>query len=239
MFDALEKIPRPSDRFRTTLRELSLHEHICLLYRDQEEGLLSACEFVQHGLEQGDQCVYVADDNTSEEVTAMLSMRGVDTERAISSGQLIIVTKQESYLKEGSFDPDTTINFFAAAADDALKANYRGVRGAAEMTWQLGGDPGTERLLEYESKMNDQLFPKHSVLGMCQFNVRRFSPEMLKEILFTHPVVVVGGLVCQNLYYTPPGEYHPRPSINAEYEVKEMIKNIFDLARMRFTSGVA
>ena len=235
MQEVLHDLPRPNKQLLDTIRDISLHEHVCLLYRDKDEGLASAGAFIQAGLEQNDQCVYVADDNAVADVVKALTQRGINVDAALETQQLIIGTKQETYLLDGYFDPDQAIAFFAQASREAQSSRFRAVRGCAEMTWQLGGEPGTDRLLEYESKMNSELFPNNNVLGVCQFNLSSFSPWIIREVIYTHPVVIVGGLVCVNLYYKSPGVYRPRVSSeNAELDIKRMLKEIFAFAKIRY-----
>src|ERR1700732_1039200 len=37
--------------------------------------------------------------------------------------------------------------------------------------------------------------------------MRRFTPEMLREIIIVHPLVVIGDRVCRNPYYVAPERY--------------------------------
>ena len=74
------------------------------------------------------------------------------------------------------------------------------------MSWALKGMSGSERLIEYESKLND-FFPESKCLALCQYDRRLFKPEMLLDVLATHPAVVVDTDVYQNAYYTPPSEF--------------------------------
>jgi signal transduction histidine kinase len=71
------------------------------------------------------------------------------------------------------------------------------------MTWALGKECGCERLIEYEAKLN-QFFPKSKSTAICQYNRKRFSPEIIRDVLRTHPVAILGDQVCPNLYFEDP-----------------------------------
>ena len=47
----------------------------------------------------------------------------------------------------------------------------------------------------------------HDVRVLCQYNRDRFSPEIILSVIRTHPVVVYGGVICNNPYYVPPEEF--------------------------------
>jgi CheY-like chemotaxis protein len=40
--------------------------------------------------------------------------------------------------------------------------------------------------------------------GLCQYDRRRFSPEIIRDAIRTHPVVVLRNEVCPNHLYEPP-----------------------------------
>jgi PAS domain S-box-containing protein len=207
------------------LEKLDLHDHLCLIYETREEQLAAAIPFIRIGLERGEQCVYIADDNDLEIILAAMRDRRIDIDAAVRSGALRVVTKRESYLQTGAFDPDWMIGFLREAVDKAREAGFQALRVTGEMTWALGQDPGTDRLMEYEAKLN-YLFPERDVLAICQYNRRRFDPEIIQGVINTHPIVIYGSLVCRNPYYIPPDEFlGPK---QAGLQVERMLRNLLD-----------
>ncbi|MDD2853471.1 MAG: MEDS domain-containing protein [Desulfuromonadaceae bacterium] len=190
----------------SAIEKIGVHDHLCLIYETREEQISAVTPYMKIGLERGEKCLYVVDDNTAAIVIDAMNGAGIDVETVIESGQLAIVSKQDSYLKQGYFDPDWMIGFLKQAADEAKAAGFPALRATGEMTWNLGGDPGTERLMEYEAKLN-YLLPENNLLALCQYNRNRFSPEVIKNVIATHPTVICGGLVCSNFYYVPPDDF--------------------------------
>lgn len=207
------------------VERLGRHDHLCLIYETQEEQFAAVIPFIRVGLERGEKCVYIADDNTSAQVLEAMAAGGIDTGGTISSGALSVLTKQGAYLKQGSFDPDWMIGFLKEATNAAKAEGYSALRVTGEMTWMLGGDLGSERLIEYESKLN-YFFPENDALAICQYNFRRFTPEIILDVIRTHPSVIYRGQVCRNFYYTPPEEMLLP---NQPYlEVGRLLYNIFE-----------
>ena len=188
-----------------SLQALAAHDHLCLIYETRAEQFAAVVPFIRIGLERGERCIYIVDDNTAQAVLTALRAGGVDTDAALASGALIIAAKQDAYLKRGYFDPDWMIQFLAQATAEARAAGYAALRATGEMTWVLGGDPGVERLIEYEAELNF-FFSEHDALAICQYNRRRFSPAIILDVIRTHPLVIYGGWVCRNPYYIPPDE---------------------------------
>ncbi|MBU1109896.1 MAG: MEDS domain-containing protein [Candidatus Riflebacteria bacterium] len=188
------------------ISRLTVHNHLCLIYKTQEEQFAAVFPFIKAGLERGEKCVYIADDNTAEAIFTGMLAAGLDVKAALVAGKLAIVSKQETYLKEEYFDPDRMIAFLRRATDEAKAMGFSALRVTGEMTWVLGGDPGVERLMEYEAKLN-YFLPENDALAVCQYNYNRFSPEVIKDVLSTHPLVIYGGGVYKNYNYIPPDEF--------------------------------
>ncbi|HEX4543493.1 MAG TPA: MEDS domain-containing protein, partial [Candidatus Acidoferrum sp.] len=113
---------------------------------------------------------------------------------------------------------------FASLISAAGLSLEESLRNVGEMTWVTRTDPRPERLIEFEAKMN-HFVADHDILGLCQYDRRLFQPEVILNILRTHPTVVYGGFICENPYYVPPDEFlHPQ---HRDHEVQRM------LARMR------
>ena len=189
-----------------SLEQLNVHDHLCLIYKSHEEQLVTAIPFIRIGLERGEQCIYIADDNNASVVLDAMRTEGIDVDSTIKSGALSVVTKREAYLKQGYFDPDLMIIFLKEVTDAAKSAGFKALRVTGEMTWALGGDRGVDRLMEYESKLN-YFFPGNDALAICQYNYNRFEPEVIRDVIYTHPIVIYGAMVCENLYYVPPDEF--------------------------------
>jgi signal transduction histidine kinase len=180
-------------------------EHVCLVYETQEEQLAAAAAYISKGLDSGDRCVYIADENSAATIADALRAHGVDPEESIESGALSILTKRDTYLEDGTFDPDRMIRMLEALAREAQEQGYAGLRVSGEMTWALGAGIAPEKLLEYESKLN-RLFPGSNASAVCQYNKRKFSPEVMLGVIETHPLIAYDGFVCDNFYYVPPQE---------------------------------
>ncbi|MDD3531153.1 MAG: MEDS domain-containing protein [Candidatus Pacebacteria bacterium] len=208
------------------IEDVSMHDHLCLIYANKEEQFAAVVPFMRIGLERGEKCVYIADDNTVDEVLASMRAGGIDVDAALKKGSLAVITKREAYLRNGYFDPDEMIRFLTDSTNAAKKEGYSALRATGEMTWMLGGEKGTDRLIEYEAKLN-RFFPANDALAICQYNRQRFSPAILLDVIHTHPIVVVGNTVCRNFYYVPVDEFLMAGKGTSE-EVDRLLKNLLD-----------
>ena len=206
-----------------SLEQLGPHDHFCSIYENPEEHYAVAIPFMRMGLDRGEKCIYIADDGTIGDVRKAMLSEGIDVERAIESNSLVLATKEQAYLKRGSFDPDWMFTFWKEATDSAMSEGFPALRVTGETEWVLRGGRGLERWMEYESRLTHALL-ENNCSALCQYNRLCFPPEVILDVIRTHPVVVYRGTVCRNLYYVPPDEF--LGTNQTEREVERLLTNI-------------
>jgi len=206
--------------------ELKRGSHLCSIYRDKDEQLSVIIPFLKGGLRRNERCIYIVDENTKEDISRILQGGGYDLEKGLArTGQLQFFTKEDSYLKDGNFDPDKVINLLKLAQEDALENGYDGLRVTGEMTWVLTRLPGTEKLIEYESKLN-YFLPSSSTSALCQYNEKKHSEAILAGVLLTHPKVVLYGKVYDNPYYSHPDVFLAKKDAKVEQTYRSLKEKI-------------
>ncbi|WP_435175826.1 MEDS domain-containing protein [Halorussus sp. AFM4] len=216
-----------SPEFHGPVEELDGHDcndHFAHVYETPAEKFEAAVPFVRHGLDRGEQIAYVVDQSTEDEVRTTLRDAGIDVEAALDSGALTFYTVDETYLRDGSFDPDEMIRFYADATAAATE-EFEALRLVAEMSWIREDATTVEQLMEYESKIND-LFDTEDVLAICQYDRDLFAPEVINNIVRTHPHLIYDGAACHNFYYTPPEELFGDDDLARENE--RMLRTLRD-----------
>lgn len=188
---------------------VKIGEHLCIVYDRRDDQLATVQPFIRSGLARGEQCLYIVDDNTAETLLAAMRQASIDVDAAVSTRALVIADRRDAYLRGGVFDPDAMLQFWTNALAAAKASGFSALRIIGEMTWALGGEPGVERLLEYEARVNS-FISQSDMVALCHYNRQRFAPAIIRGILQTHPQVIFGGLVCSNPYYVPPEAFlHP------------------------------
>lgn len=206
-----------------TITDLEPGDHLCCLYEKEEEHRLVLTAFLRRGLEGRGKVVYIVDAHTAESILGYLQDDGLDVEPFVARGQLSILAANDSYVRKGVFHPDGMIALLRDETERALAEGYSALRVTGEMTWALRGLAGSERLVEYESRLNEFL-PDSKCLAICQYDRRRFDPETLLGVLRTHPIAIVGTVIRDNFYYIPPAELLGH-DLSAE-DLRQWLKNL-------------
>ena len=63
-----------------------------------------------------------------------------------------------------------------------------------------------DELIAFESRVND-LWTRHDDAVICSYHLNRFSGDTVIDVMRTHPVVIVGGILQQNPFYVPPAQF--------------------------------
>lgn len=195
-----------SDTVELGIPGLSVHvgNHLCAFYRGSGERDEILWAYLAAGLRSGDKCVCVLDDGDPEVLRAAVSGTGATGNRP--DDQLDVQTSEHTYLLGGRFSTSAMLAFWDRVMGAALRDGYLLSRAAGEMTWALRQMPGVEELVSYEAELNNFLSRYPQVL-LCLYDLDRFSGEILVDILKTHPMVLVQGMVLDNPYYLEPAEF--------------------------------
>ncbi|NUB91306.1 MEDS domain-containing protein [Haloterrigena sp. SYSU A121-1] len=199
---------RASSEFRGPVERLNgnhCNDHFALIYENTDEQFAAAIPFIRQGLERGEQCMCVLAENSREDVRTAMRDADIDVDAAVASGSLTFATVGETYLRNGSFDADEMMDFYAGAIDDAT-AEFDALRVAAEMEWLHRDDVSLEEWMEYESEVNET-FRGEDAIAACQYNRNAFSPETIRDLVRVHPHLIYDNTVCHNFYYIPSEEF--------------------------------
>lgn len=228
---------RQNSEFRGPVESRDGHDHandhLAHLYESRDEQFAATIPFVRQGLKRGERCLYIADDNSKEEVVEAMRACGIDVDSALDSGALSILTETDTYRRTGEFDRDAMLEFWEDSLEQATdEDSYTGIRATAEMTWALDGDTSLDRLVEYEAILNS-FYQDEAYTVLCQYNRERFPPEVLEDVIRTHPHLIHDSMVSYNAYYIPPEEFFG-PKQPAR-EVDRMMETLRDRTRAKMT----
>lgn len=182
--------------------------HMCHIFGDEEEQGDVISRYVASGLAEGEQVCYFADAMSVDETRARLAGLGVPVPAA-EDGKLLVASAVDMYCPDGTFVPDRMLANFPVVYNAGREAGFAGVRATGEMSWARRGLPGSERLIEYESRINT-VVRETPLIAVCQYDARLFDGATLFEVLIVHPVMIVRGRISRNPYYIPPEEFQRR-----------------------------
>jgi hypothetical protein len=186
---------------------LDKHRHICAFFhsRDDEYDLL--LPFIKEGLEHGDKAFHIVDPDLRHDHVHRLETCGIDADQLESSKQLEIREWEHAYLRsDGAFNQDDMLNLIQEVLRNGSAEGFPLTRLVAHMEWSLQDRPGVDDLVEYESRLNEVL-PLFDDPVICVYDLSKFSASTALDILRTHPMVIIGGILQENPFYMPPDQF--------------------------------
>ena len=179
-------------------------DHLCLFYeKDPREQMPALVPFIQDGLSRDEQFVYIADDQTVEDLEGQLQQSGINVGQECDRGALKLWTRRE-WRQPGELSSERKSRQVLQYLHEASQSGFKGCRFAVEMTWALGPDISPDELEHWEAMINTIFVPGVSGRIACQYNRSRLSPETILAALHTHPLAILGDHVYPNWFYEAP-----------------------------------
>jgi hypothetical protein len=180
-------------------------DHIALIYETPEERLSAVTPLIRVGLEKGEICLYISNEEDDTDMVEALKAGNIDVDKAIGNGGLILTHKKEMYFKRGYFDPDWTMKVIGNVAELAKSYGFTAMRIISDMTWTQEKVAGVEKWPEYEAKLN-VFNPGISLRIICQYDRKVFwkinhngMVTCLGLKFFCHPICQVSDLAISSI----------------------------------------
>ncbi len=177
--------------------------HICQIFSADDDRDRVLRQYTVAGRRDGECCACFSDHVVREVLVRELAAEGVVA--SADEQDLWVSDTRTAYFASGTFEPAHMLGLLSAFHHRSRDQGYPGARVIGEMTAAIEAVPGGNRLLEYEAKVSVQL-RSQPVTTVCQYDARQFDGASIFDILRAHPLIVIGGTVVQNPFFTSPEE---------------------------------
>jgi len=176
--------------------------HACAFFHTREEAYRVLMPFIMEGFENGDRAFHIVNPAHRAAHLERLEQEGIDTAAAEARGQLEVLDWHQTYLKDGRFDQhlmiETLLDMIAPGNAPPGKIS----RNIANMEWALEDRPGVHDIVEYEARLNQALPEQHDPV-ICTYDLTQFDASAVMDIMRTHPMVIIGGILQENPFFIP------------------------------------
>ncbi len=185
---------------------LGRQRHICAFFNSIGEEHRVLRPFFKDGFDRGEKATHIVDPDNRDEHLKRLAEAGIDVQRAMDTGQLELRPWRETYLRGDRFDQDAMVALIEQILQSGPPAGYALTRLVAHMEWALLDKPGVDDLVEYETRLN-YVLPKYDDPVICTYDLSKFGATVAMDIMRTHPVVIIGGILQENPFFVPPDQF--------------------------------
>jgi hypothetical protein len=188
--------------------QLSDVRHICAFFNSDEEEYRVLLPFIKEGFERGDKAVHVVNPHQHHDHLQRLTAVGIDPASAQQKGQLEVRSNTETYLRDGRFDQDRMIEVFEKAVSDNHYGEFPLSRIVCRMDWATEGGAHIDNVVEFESRVNE-VWRRHDDAVICTYHLPQIGGDTVIDIMRTHPLVIIGGILQENPFFVPPEQFLP------------------------------
>lgn len=185
---------------------LECHRHVCAFFHGPDEEYQVLLPFIKEGFDRGERAFHVVDPKLRQEHLRQLIAVGIDAEVAERSGQLELCDWHDAYLRDGHFDQNKMLALLQGALDKGKRQGFPLTRLIAHMEWALEDRPGVSDLVEYEARLN-YFLPRYIDPVICLYDLSKFRADVVIDVMRTHPMTLIGGVLFENPFFVPPDEF--------------------------------
>ncbi|HLT17873.1 MAG TPA: MEDS domain-containing protein [Thermomicrobiales bacterium] len=180
---------------------LDPYRHICAFVDSRAEMQRLFDPFLLEGLEVGDRLSFVVGPQDRAVWVRHFRQAGFDMPALLEQRRFEVRTWLEERPGNARFDKDAMLELLEEALGSPPEPRVRLV---SEMGWAAADD--NRDLLEFEARAN-YLMPDHPHIAVCVYDTAQFGGDVMIDILRTHPMALIGGVLQINPFYVPPDEF--------------------------------
>ena len=179
--------------------------HICAFFNSADEEHRVLRSFIKDGIDGGEKSCHFVDPHLRVDYLKRLGEAGIDVERTLASGQLEVRPWEETYLRGDRFEQRAMLDLIEEVLKSGAADGYPLTRILAHMEWAVSDRQGVDDLVEYETRVN-YVLSKYFAPVICTYDLSKFSATVVMDILRTHPMVIIGGVLQENPFFVPPDQ---------------------------------
>jgi hypothetical protein len=185
---------------------LGAYRHVCAFFTSPQEEYEILLPFVSDGLERGERAYHVFPARHLDEHFKQLRSAGIDVAGAQHRRQLEVASVEEICLPGGHFDKNSMLALIPAALESGTALGFPLTRMIVHAKTVLEEWSRVNEWIEFEARLNDVL-PRYDDPVICAYDANLLNGAIAVDILRTHPVAIIGGLLHENPFFVSPQEF--------------------------------
>lgn len=116
------------------VKSMQAKDHVILFYSDRRDKREVLFTYLKAGLDAGEAAIYVASEESPDEIRRAMKEFGLDSERYERSHALRVVDYREWYIVDGKFDISKIFSRWEKSLQEAFRRGFKGLRVTGEMS---------------------------------------------------------------------------------------------------------
>jgi hypothetical protein len=160
---------------------------------------------IKERLQENYRCLYLNSPAMIAGVRAYLAARGIDVVQSVGRGSLVLSSDQD-HIIDGEFNSDKILTKLGRLVEEALADGYAGLFASGDMLWEFGNERNLDKLLAYETRLEELLKTLPALSGICQYHREILPASAVKAALYTHQTIYLNDTLARvNPHHRQPG----------------------------------
>jgi hypothetical protein len=186
---------------------LAEYRHVCAFFSSTQEEYATLLPFVFDGIQRGERAYHVLRSEYRETHIERLRSAGIDVTGVQQRRQLEVATVEETYLRGGRFNPNAMLDLIQDTLKNGTALGFPLTRLIAHVAEKILEDwSNADEWIKYEARLNEVL-PAYNDPVICTYDTNLITGTIAVDVLRTHPVAIVGGLLYENPFFVQPREF--------------------------------
>jgi hypothetical protein len=173
-------------------------DHTCVFYRSDRELMEVLTPYVADGLRRGERVFCAQRPEILRALVQNLILLGLNADYERKRGALDLRTQDDVYFPQKRFEPEAMMEMLIRSISQARAGGFSSFRTAGELSWAVESGDECDQVVSYERLVNEY-YPGRPAIGLCQYAMEKFQPEVLKSVLAAHRMQIAD---------TSPGSNH-------------------------------
>ena len=172
------------------LGDIPWGSHYSYFYQTTHDLLETLVPYFIAGLRNKEFCLWIVSNSellTVEEAREGLQHAMPDLERYLAEGSIEIVSHDDWFLNNNTFDLHWVANRFKEKLDEALARGYAGMRVNGSPAWLQ--KENRMKFCEFEEELN-RLFPNERIIASCTFPLTTIRGDEIFDITLRHQFAI-------------------------------------------------
>jgi hypothetical protein len=187
--------------------DLAGRNHVCAFFNTMDEEHRVLGSFYKVGFDWGEKATHIVESENREAYLKRLADAGINVQELMDAGRLEVLPWTDMYVRDHRFDQDAMLASVENLIQSGAASGYTRTRLVGHhMDWLYLDKPALNNLVEYEARLN-QVLSRYNAPVICNYDLSKVSASVAMDIMRTHPLVIIGGLLRENPFFVPPEEF--------------------------------
>jgi len=178
--------------------------HIAFLYSKDGDYRSTVTRLIRHSLDIGLKVLYITQKQKKPDIISWLEKGGVDCSQGKIRDGILMLSHTDPIIHKAFMDIPHAVHFLEEKLHSALDEGWKGICILRDI-YMVRRQKGIE-MLRSDLSGFERLLKTEKVMLTCSYRIDDFQPDVIQDVIRTHPHLIVGDEPVINVFHIPTNE---------------------------------